>query len=57
MESEIGALRKFKQDIETEEAKQEREELFAQFTDLNGVEAFEELRESCDQYSMSDLEE
>lgn len=57
MENELGALRQFKTDTEDAIAKGERDEVFAQFEDLVGVEAFEKLRENCKEYSAEDLEE
>ena len=57
MESELGTLRQFKTDTEEAIAKGERDEVFAQFEDLVGVEAFENLREHCTEYSVEDLEE
>lgn len=57
MENELGTLRQFKTDTETAIANGERNEVFAQFEDLVGVEAFEELRENCSDYSAAELEE
>lgn len=57
MENELGTLRQFKTDTEDAIAKGERNEVFAQFEDLVGVEAFETLREHCTEYSIEDLEE
>lgn len=57
MENELGTLRQFKTDTEDAIAKGERDEVFAQFEDLVGVEAFEALREHCTEYSVEDLEE
>lgn len=57
MESELGTLRQFKTDTEDAIAKGERDEVFAQFEDLIGVEAFENLRKHCTEYSIEDLEE
>lgn len=57
MESELAELRKFKSDTETNAALAEREEVFAQFEDLAGVEAFETLRDSCTEYDIETLEE
>lgn len=57
METELGELRQFKTDTETAIAKGERDEVFAQFEDLVGVEAFETLRESCMEYDIETLEE
>lgn len=57
MTSELETLRKFKSDTEDSAAAQAREEVFSQFEDLAGVEAFETLREDCSKYSIEDLEE
>ena len=54
---ELTTLRKFKEDIESNENKREREKVFSQFEDLVGVEAFETLREDCEKYSVEDLTE
>ena len=57
MESELGELKQFKASIEEATAEAERNELFSKFEDLNGVEAFESLRENCKEYSVDELEE
>lgn len=57
MKTELGELRQFKTDTETAIAKGERDEVFAQFEDLVGVEAFETLRENCMEYDTETLEE
>jgi len=57
METELGELRQFKTDTETAIAKGEREKVFAQFEDLAGVEAFENLREHCMEYDAETIEE
>lgn len=57
METEIDELRKFKSDTESAVAQSERDEVFAQFEDLIGVEAFEELRDACADYDVTTLEE
>lgn len=57
METELDELRKFKSDTEAAAAQSERDEVFAQFEDLTGVEAFEELKENCDGYDIEALEE
>ena len=57
METELGELRQFKTDTETAIAKGERDDVFAQFEDLVGVEAFETLRENCMEYDIETLEE
>jgi hypothetical protein len=57
MESELSELKRFKEDVEAFGAKQAREEVLSQFEDLSGVEAFETLKEECEQYSSEVLEE
>ena len=57
MESELGELREFKAEVEEERAEAKRNEVFAKFEDLNGVEAFESLREDCKELSVDELEE
>ena len=58
METELGELRQFKADKESEALRCARDEVFAQFEDLIGVEAFENLRNDCEAYSdMNELEE
>ena len=58
METELGDLRQFKADTESKALQSAREEVFAQFEDLIGVEAFEDLRAHCEEISdMSALEE
>lgn len=57
MEAELGELRQFKADIERATTEQEREDLFSQFEDLAGIEAFEKLREHSTEYNLDDLEE
>jgi FtsZ-binding cell division protein ZapB len=57
METELGELRKFKADTENAAAQSARDEVFAQFEDLVGVEAFETLRENCGDYDAATLEE
>ncbi len=57
METELAELRNFKMDVEKEAAKAERDEVFAQFEDLAGVEAFEALRENCEEFELDVLED
>ncbi|MBP5462522.1 MAG: hypothetical protein J6Y20_10385 [Lachnospiraceae bacterium] len=57
METELGELRQFKTDTETAIAKGEKDKVFAQFEDLVGVEAFENLREHCMEYDTETIEE
>lgn len=57
MEKELGDLRKYKSDAEEAIARGERDEVFAQFEDLVGVEAFEDLKKKCMEYDLETLEE
>lgn len=57
MEAELGALRAFKKECDEETAKNEREEIFSRFEDLNGIEAFETLRGESMNYDLDTLEE
>lgn len=57
METELNELRKFKSNVETTADQTAREELFSKFEDLNGVEAFEELRENNEEFDLDTLEE
>lgn len=57
METELDELRQFKIDTESAIAKGERDEVFARFEDLVGIEAFENLREKCMEYDIETLEE
>lgn len=57
MEKELGELRQYKSDAEDAIARGERDEVFAQFEDLVGVEAFENLKENCMNYELEAIEE
>lgn len=57
LEEELGELREFKKNTEADIAKSEREKVFAQFEDLIGVEAFDNLRDNCTEMSIEDIEE
>lgn len=57
MTAELDKLRKFKSDTEASIAQDARNEVFAQFEDLVGVEAFEALRDACDEMDIETLEE
>ena len=57
MNNELGSLRQFKADTEAAAAEVAREEIFAQFEDLAGVEEFEALRENCAEFELEALEE
>lgn len=65
MQAELTELKEFKAETELNAVKAEKEskisEVFSQFEDLNGVEAFEELKEECKEdcmkYELDALEE
>ena len=57
MESELNSLREFKAKIDEENEKQARENVFAQFEDLAGIEAFENLKSNCGDMDIATLEE
>ena len=57
MENELGTLRQFKTDTEEAALAVARDEVFAQFEDLVGVEEFDALREHCAEYELDALEE
>lgn len=57
MNEELGSLRQFKTDTEEAAKAVAREEVFAQFEDLVGVEEFDALREHCAEYELDALEE
>lgn len=57
MNDELGRLREFKADAEASAAKERLYEVFAQFEELAGIEAFENLKNSCDDYDAETLEE
>ena len=55
--SELSELRDFKAQVLSEERAEQEAAVFAMFEDLNGIEAFEALRENCHEMSIEDLEE
>ena len=55
--TELSELRQYQQSKLNEERTAEIDAVFAVFTDLNGIEAFETLRENCADMSVSDIEE
>lgn len=57
MENELGTLRQFKTDTEEAALAVARDEVFAQFEDLVGVEEYDALRENCAEYELDALEE
>lgn len=57
MEQELSDLREFKANADQAALDHERESIFAQFEDLVGIPAFDEIFENHEQYSMEELEE
>ena len=57
MEVELERLRKFKADADKATELTKREEVFTRFEDLNGIEAFDTLKDNCMKYSLETLEE
>lgn len=57
MQGELNELREYKMNAETKAAEAARNSLFAMFEDLEGNEAFEELKKNCEQYDIESLEE
>lgn len=55
MKDELDTLRQFKEDAEAAEAEAKRDAVFALFTDLEGIEAFDTLRENCADMTEDDL--
>ena len=53
---EIALLSEFKQGVETAALNEQREEVLSRFTDLSGIEAFEEIKEHIGEYSVEALE-
>ena len=56
LQNEVDALKEYKLECEKKERKAECEKLFANFADLNGEEMFEELKNSCEDMDVSDIE-
>ncbi len=57
LEPEVNELRQYKQDKLDSERAAGAEAIFNAFTDLNGVEAFEALKNDCSQFSIEELED
>lgn len=56
MQNELDTLRKYQKSKISEERKDAENELFARFSDLNGVEAFEALKTDCSEMALEDVE-
>lgn len=57
MNSELNELRQYQQNQLATERAADEDAVFAMFADLNGIEAFEELKGSCAELSIEELEE
>lgn len=57
MQAELDELREFKRSTESAILEAEREEIFSNFEDLVGVEAFDALRNDCDKFDLETIEE
>lgn len=57
MEEELGELRQFKAEADAMAMKAKRDEVFAEFTDLDGIEEFEALKASAETFDVEILEE
>lgn len=57
LNTELSELRQYQQDKLKDERTAEEDAVFAKFTDLDGVEAFEKLRKNCAEMSIEDIEE
>lgn len=56
-QQELNTLREFKAKYDADIAANERNELFARFDELAGIEAFDELRENSSELSLEEIEE
>lgn len=54
---ELNSLREFKAQYDADIAENERNELFAKFEELAGIEAFDELKETSSELSLEEIEE
>lgn len=57
LEGEVETLKQFKAGIEAERLSNARDEVFAKFEDLVGIEEFDLLRDNCAEYELAALEE
>lgn len=57
MKKEIEQLRQFKLDAETAKMQEEKDAILSRFSDLSGVEAYDDLCATRDEYDASTLEE
>ena len=57
LETEVAELRKYKADAISAQRSDAEAEVFSQFEDLSGIEAFEELRAGCADMEVGEIEE
>lgn len=57
MNSELDELRQYRQEKLNDERSASEDAVFAMFTDLNGIDAFEALRKDCSKLSIEELED
>lgn len=57
MKDELAELREFKNATVAADTKAKRDSVFSNFPDLDGIEAFENLKSNCESYSLEELEE
>ena len=57
MNTELEELRQYKQEQLDNKRTADEDAVFAMFTDLNGIEAFEDLKSNCSELSIEELED
>ena len=56
LKAELDTLKEYQKEKMAEERENEESELFARFSELNGIEAFEELRSNCADMTLEQIE-
>ena len=56
LQNELCELKKYKKSKLDEERKNSEDKLFAKFSELNGIEAFEQLRNNCSKLTIEEIE-
>lgn len=56
LKAEISTLKEYQKAKQSEERKNAEDALFERFAELNGIEAFEVLRTSCEEMELTDIE-
>lgn len=56
LQTEISGLKEYQRAKQSEERQDAEDELFARFAELEGIEAFENLRAGCSEMSIADIE-